>query len=83
MFHPSRKGIYCDLCGDEVLINETKKEITYYTVNMKSVVTRDRVAQEIKDVLDMDFCEKCHGILRERVLKVSEVNNKKREIYGK
>ena len=82
MFHPSRKGIYCDLCGDEVLI-ECSKEILYYSVNMKRVTARDKIAHEIEDVLDMDFCEKCHKTFHNRVLKVSEENNKKRDQYGR
>lgn len=83
MFHPSRRGIYCDLCGEEVLINDKTKEIKYYSINMKSVVARDKMPNDVNEALDMDFCEKCHNTLRERVLKVSEVNNKKRENYGR
>lgn len=81
MFHPSSMGIYCDLCGDEVLIKH--QEITYYSINMKRVIARDKQANDVEDVLDLDFCEKCHKTLRERVLKVSEINNKKREQYGR
>lgn len=82
MYHPSRKGIYCDLCGDEVLIKDAK-EILYYSVNMKKVVVRDKMANNVEDVLDMDFCAKCHKTFHDRVLKVSIENNKKREQYGR
>jgi len=81
MFHPSSQGIYCDLCGKEVLI--TDDQIEYYSINMKRVIDHKDRPKDIEDVLDMDFCDECHSRMRERVLKVTEVNNKKRAQYGK
>lgn len=81
MYHPSRKGIYCDLCGKEVLIED--QEITYYSINMKRVVSRDSMPNDVEDVMDLDFCGDCHAKMHERVLKVAEINNQKRAKYGK
>lgn len=81
MFHPSRQGIYCDLCGEEVLIKRDKVE--YYSINMKKVSVHRNMPKELDDVLDIDFCENCYLRMRERVLKVSEINNQKREKYAR
>ena len=80
MIHPSRKGIYCDLCGSEVLI--TKGKIEYFSSNIKKVITR-QTASEVDDVLDIDMCENCYRKLYDRVYKVSLVNDEKRKRYGK
>lgn len=80
MMHPSRKGIYCDLCGKEVLIENG--EITYYSINMKEVVARKDTPPVSEDTLDLDFCEECHQKLRERVHKVSLANDEKRKEYA-
>lgn len=82
MFHPSRKGIYCDFCSDEVLISNGNKSITYYLMNVKKAVVTENMPHDIKDTLDMDICEKCHERFKERVLEVANVNNKKRESHG-
>lgn len=81
MFHPSRKGVYCDLCGKEVLIKNNG--IEYYTINMKKVVSQENMPSNIEDVLDVEFCSECYSRMRERVLKVSEINNQKREKYAR
>ena len=81
MIHPSRKGIYCDLCGKEVLIS--KEEITYYTIQMKKVTSRKDIPPDVEDSLDMDFCVECHEKLYDRVHKVSLVNDEKRKNYAR
>jgi len=81
MIHPSRKGVYCDLCGAEVLIKE--KEIQYYTINMRKVIARKDMPHDIEDTMEMDFCEECHTKLYERVHKVSLINDEKRKSYGR
>lgn len=81
MFHPSRQGIYCDLCGAEVLAQRDKVE--YYSINMKKVTVHKNLPKDIDDVLDIDFCENCYLRMRERVLKVAEINNQKREEYAR
>lgn len=80
MIHPSKRGIYCDLCGKEVLIENDS--ITYYSINMKKVISRRDMPPDADDVLDMDFCEECHQKMRDRIYKVSLINDEKRKQYG-
>lgn len=81
MYHPSKRGIYCDLCGREVLIE--KDSITYYSINMKKVTSYKDRPNDISDALDLDFCEQCKQIIYERVHKVTITNNEKRDQYGR
>lgn len=81
MHHPSRRGIYCDLCGKEVLIENDS--ITYYSINMKMVSSYKDKPREVQDALDLDFCEDCKQTIYDRVYKVTEINNEKRANYGK
>lgn len=81
MIHPSNKGIYCDLCSKEVLIQSN--EITYYTINMKKVITRKNMPKDVNDVLDLDFCETCYQKFYDRVYKISLINDEKSKKYGK
>jgi hypothetical protein len=81
MIHPSGKGIYCDLCGKEVLIENNS--ITYYSSNVKKVISEKNMPNNIQDVLDMDYCESCYKIFYDRVYKVSLINDEKRKSYKK
>lgn len=80
MIHPSRRGIYCDLCGLEILIENN--QIEYYSIEIKKVIN-SKNSKSIEEGVEMDVCEKCHSILYERVHKVSIINDQKRKSYGK
>jgi hypothetical protein len=80
MIHPSKKGIYCDLCGLEVLLN--KGTVNYYNSNIKHIIAnKEKITPE--DVLDIDICEKCYKELHQKVYKISIENNKKVESYAR
>lgn len=80
MLHPSRNGIYCDLCGKEVLIESDK--IEYYTIDMKKITTRKGMKLELEQSIELDFCLECHQKFYDRVYKVSLVNDEKRKQYA-
>jgi len=81
MLHPNNNGIYCDLCGKEVLVSSDG--IEYYSINMKRIIQNANSPKDIDDVLDVDFCHDCYLRMHQRVLKVAEINNKKREKYAR
>lgn len=80
MLHPSRKGIYCDLCGKEVLIESDM--IEYYNIDMKKVIAKKDSKIELEQSIELDFCVDCHQKLYDRVHRVSLSNDEKRKNYA-
>ncbi|MHA2403769.1 MAG: hypothetical protein ACXADH_12310 [Candidatus Kariarchaeaceae archaeon] len=71
-----RKGIVCDVCGDEA-----RGVFTYYSANFDEVkVAVDQqkvgVVDADKRTLELDFCEKCYGNMKAKVLEVIDKKGK-------
>jgi len=75
MLHPSRQGIFCDLCGKEVLISD--KSIKYCGVNIRQVESFAKRPNDVNDVLDIECCSECFEPLRNKVAQVAKENNQK------
>jgi hypothetical protein len=80
MINPSRKGIYCDLCGAEVLIKNSS--IEYFSSNFRHIVSKSN-SNSTDEVLDVDLCSECYQKIYDRVYKVSLENDKKRKKASK
>jgi hypothetical protein len=76
MITDDKKGVICDLCG-EISANKFK----YFSAKIDLVEVDGSIGKSgIVDIdrrfLDMDICEKCMEVLKQRMLKVIEKQKK-------
>ena len=67
MLLKSKDGIKCDLCG-----NEFKHNFQYFSMTAKKVIVDvdAKNVTKVDDDLNVDACEKCFNVIKDRVREV-------------